>query len=404
MIENRRLQRSGQFTYRLYKPSSDEEALVLVDTFQKHYQRSIVIESCGKVTDKHLHDFANMCDDLAYEQLRFKPEDRYILTKEITHLKLEDDKRITNSKKFHKKLPASVTWSEEHQKHLWRGTPDVVAKIVNKSSDEVEKERQRYIQNNPGFEYPKECRKPRKNAKVEVKKVPWIPREIEVLWDFPTKETAMLLKRSIYEITEKRKERCLQNPDFIIPLSAKFSKGDLPNPVEVVTKTSQNLEFQNVEKQSVEKQHKGSFWERHKDVLWNNSPSEIVEILSNERDLTEKAIYQSRLIFLQKNKGFVIPKASQFKMGSSYDRDRYDFTYEQDIPAEIKEAQPAISQIREERQTEPQESQPIVSEQQQQSQTTQPEETNNFDKIAVFLNNLLVKPKKITVGDITLEF
>lgn len=401
MIENRRLAKSGQFVYRLYKASSEDEAFAQVEQISKHYHRSVRIEKWGNVVEKDIISFQNMCDDLAYLDLKLKVGDSFILVKEITSLKLEDDKKIIRSKNHHKILPKSSKWTDEQLKHLWRGLPDIVAKIVNKTVDEVEKERKNYIKNNPGFEYPKECKPPRKNAKVVVEKKPWAQSELDVLWDFAPKQMSLLLKRTVFEIADKRREVCLQNPNFIIPASAKFNKLDLPNKYEEVTKFSEKL-LQNVEIQNSDLQNEKNggripgFWSDPKNIhiLWNNDVDEICKLL----DKTPKAVYQQRLVFLSKNPGFVIPKASGFVLKK---QTGYDFSYEGE---EIKKEQPTVTvtpHTQEERRVEPI---PQVIETQQQSQTTQPQEVNTIQNIANLLNQLSVKPKKITVGDITLEF
>lgn len=394
MIEARKLCRSGQFTYRLYKATTDDEAMEQVDLFKKHYQKSVQIEDWGDITNDNLKTFANMCDDLAYQDLDLKLNDKFILVKEITTLKMDDDKKISNNKKFHKKLPLSEQWTDEQSTHLWRGTAAVVAKIVNKKEEQVEKERKRYINNNPGFNYPKECKKPRINAKVVIEKKPWVNSEIDVLWRYPPKQTALLMKRTVFEIAEKRKEICLQNPDFIIPASANFNKGDIPNKEEVIRKL-QNVKLQNMEIQNIIEQRQ-SFWERNKFILWNNSAEEVQKTFNK----TYHAVYQARLKFLERNKGFIIPIKSGFKMKEPYDKDKYDFTYEENVQHDVipKNIQRLVAQD-----IETNKLQTIVTENSQINVQSE-EDSSNLDKIAALLNKLVVKPKKITVGDITLEF
>lgn len=422
MIENRKLGKEGNFTYRLYKASNDDEAFSQVEIFKNHYKNSVHIERWGNITEKDIKDFANIADDVTYLDLNLKVNDKFILVKEKTTLRMEDDKRIIKSKKLHKVLPKSKSWTEEQLRHLWRGLPDIVAKIVNKTSEEVEKERKRYIKDNPGFEYPKDCKKPRKNAKVIVEKKPWAQWELDILWNHPPKQTSLLLKaagsvRTVYEIADKRKEFCLSKPDFIIPSCANFSKGDLPNRVEEVTQFSeiQNKEMQKVEIQKAEVRieeepsieirnavRQPGFWdEKNTHILWNNPTEEVCRLLNK----TPQAVYQQRIISLGKNPGFIIPKISGFVIKKK--NTKYVFTYEGEEKIEKKEvAQTPVAittQIQKERESEPQPLSAGESKQQQSQTNTQTVEAN-IQNIAGLLNQLEVKPKKITVGNITLEF
>ena len=386
MIEQRKLARFGQFTYRLYKASSVEEALSQVDLINKHYKKSVHIEDWGEVKDKHLTQFANMCDDLAYENLNLKVDDKFILVKEITSLKMDDDRKVVKNNRFHHVLPVSKGWSDKQLANLWIGLPEVVAKVVNKTVEQVEKERKKYIAENPNFVYPPECKRQRKNAKVVIAEKPWNQQELGIIWNYPPKQVSDLIKRTVHEISDKRREICLENPKFIIPISAKFSKVDLSNEVEIVVDDStfvQNVKIQNVKIQKIKK---GSFWERNSNLLWEHSSEEVERILGKSKH----AVYQQRLKFLQKNKGFVIPKISSFRI-YNYNTDKYQFTYEEENPDKVETLMEEI---------------PVgqIVQEKQEKQEKQEEEEDEMGKIALLLNNLAVKPKKITIGNLTLEF
>ncbi len=290
MLENRKLSKAGKYTYRLFKSDSDESTLAQIELFQKHYSRSVSIEDFGEVKEESLKKFENICDDLAYLDLKLKINDKFILVKEITHIKMDDDKKIISNKKYHKRMTNTTKqWNNEQLNHLWNGSAETVAKIVNRTASEVEKERKIYIKNHPGFTYPKECRKIRKG--------------------------------------------------YI----------------------------------------KNGYWEKNKNILWGHS-SEEVQKLTNK---SAGAIYQARMAFLQTHKGFIIPKSSCFEISKAHVKDKYQFSYEE-IP-QIKEEISVLSKIEEKTEE-------------------KPEQITNLDKIVQMLNKLDVKPKKIVLGDITLEF
>lgn len=367
MIATRRLKYEKPQSWRLYKYDSEDELIAHKLELDKHHKKSVNIIGYGNITAKDLSDFEKVQDDYAYKDLNFKIGDLYLYTSELSTLKLEEESKKTKAIR-NEMLDPKVThnkygWSDEQLKLLWNGSKEEVAILVNKKPSSVEKRRIVYLQDNPEFEYPESCRTKRKNASQKPIKVvtEWTTTELDIIWSIPGRDLSKLIKRNVIEINNMRREYCLLHPEFVIPIKAKFNGHGLPNKVE-----SRRKKIEKVIKET----KADYFWtDIEKTDLWNMNTKFFIEKYPKR---TYHAVYMARKSYLENNPNFIIPQSAGFKVPKGLPN-----------KCEVK-----------------------VNSAKTVSKSETKTDVNSMDNIAILVNGLKDKPRKLTITSdgIELEF
>ena len=184
MVNKRKLVQNGKDSWYVYKADNDDEITNLVLELKENHPKSVTVFNYGNIVDEDLNKFETMRDDNAYHQLELKIGDNYLLTKEITYLRMDEEKKIVKLLNL-KKIKSKKVKREPTKKEL------------------------------PFYG-------------------DWSQNELDLLWERPGRDIRNETKRTMVSIHEKRVEYCKNNPNFVIPLKAKFKKYELPNKVETL--------------------------------------------------------------------------------------------------------------------------------------------------------------------------
>ena len=424
MIQSRTIRRQSGDAYRVWKFNTEDEMkgqLLDISTFFKQSTR--ILES-GTVTSSSLELIKNYADDLAYQDLKLSCGDLFLFTKENLSVKTIEASKKEKAKFNNNGTPRSINnkelirspkkhgWTLEQEGYLWAGTAEEVAKIVRKRPNAVYIKRSKYMASHPNFIVPDKCKSSRKRSDVVINKPNektaennfkwWTKTEVDMLWEDSGHNLVEILGRTYGSIYQKRLEFLKNNKDFVIPIAASFKLPEgLDNKTEELSPAFSNpVKFIDavVENEEVDDMR----WSKEElSKIWLGSLEEVAKMLEGKR--TEAAIAFQRAKHRKENPEFVIPDAAK-KRKAYTKRQNRDLKNEGAVLEETK-LQPEKIQVvkqpeirNEEVQQIPQSSSP------RESKAQVPATIGSMSDIADLLNRLKVKPKRIKVNGIELEF
>jgi len=364
-------------SYKVYKFNNAEEMDALKADYQKHFRNSVLIQESGSLMTTTMRYIEALASDMSYKDLNLSPHDIFMITKENVSEKLSDENK--KNKKLNApamKLTVRDDWNHEESQWLWLGTKEEVAEQLKKSVINVSKQRALYLGSHPDFVPPADTITIRKNAKVEKPDTSvWTKAHEDLLWAHPGVRVKELTKHNLVDISNKRYNYCVANPTFEIPLTAKYLKpADLKNEVERLSKPKIEKEMPNL-----------VFTPEEILILWDDNASNIGNLMKPKRTFSEINI--ARHDFCKENPNFEIPLIARFTPSKNL-LNKVEVKVRK-IAERKPTAKPTPVEVGETKLAKaPPKKQPDMS----------------MSEIAAFFNQLAVKPKKMTVQGIELEF
>ena len=304
---------------RLYKFTSAKEMDEIVADYKQNFTRSVTIVDNGRF-NKSKVAFINGLANEPWDDMHITDTDYFLLTREDLGVKDADEKRKTRlAKRGITTLDTSTTlspikpiktgritdWTPAQMAKLYSGTIQEVATALGKTYAMVYNRRKKYEEENPTFVVP-ECAT-RTVQKKEITRPAYkqivselTQAEVDILWSNSSAELRNKYAnvfQSIFVISNMRTEYCKQNPDFVIPLAAKFNSKHLPNKVEEKVKPAKALPASNLTADEMS-------------IIWDASGKEVGKLLNKHYN----AIYSARIAYCKANPDFVIPAISGFKV------------------------------------------------------------------------------------------
>ncbi len=342
-------------TVRLYKFSSNSEMNEIIADYKQNFSRSVTIIDNGRFS-KAKTTFINSLATETWDDLCITDTDYFLLTREDLAIKDADEKRkVRLAKRGIEPLNTSTTlspikpfktgrvtdWTPAEMAKLYSGTIKEVAAALNKTYAMVYARRKKYEEENPTFVVPECATRP--VAKKVVKEKPAYKQivseltqaEVDILWNNSSAELRAKyagIFQSIFVIATMRNEYCKMNPDFVIPLSAKFNPNGLPNKVEQKVRANAKAETKLT----------GGLTEDQMSVIWDGSGKEVGAII----DKHPNAIYHSRIAYCKANPDFIIPAISGFKPPVEVNN-----TVETVQPTTVTEVAEVVAEVKEVKET-----------------------------------------------------
>lgn len=301
-MQSRTIRKQGVFSFRIYKFDTKEELAIYSVSVSKFFKESTSIILEGKLTQENFDLLKHSADDLAYQDLKLKIDDFFIYTKENLSLKASEANKKDKIQKFNTELIGikkqynlknkkiaklknidKYHWTPEEEGFLWSGTPEEVAKLLKKSSSSIYQKRKKYMEQNPNFIYPEKCKKETKQIKnykpsnyMPLNYKPflhkkWSDEDHNLLWSDSGKNLVSILNRTYDAIYQERYKYCRENPNFIIPIIAKFKipKGFSNKIEEKSTLLENNIKFVE-EKEKINFIEGKSFYPGVSFIDWSN--------------------------------------------------------------------------------------------------------------------------------------
>lgn len=348
-------------THRIYKYNTLEELKQEMSLYEKHYKPSVEIQSHGRIDDGTLAILRNLDNENVVNDLGLKFNDFFLLTRENISIKIADEERL--QKRILRKKASTLnitkkTSLEDKGQILWSGDAKEVAEKLGKTRNAIYNDRSKYLELNPGFIPPIVPKKSKKTRKYVRRK--FSEDEMKLFWNNSATNLAPILKLSSKRINEIRRNYCQNNPDFIIPETAKF-KFKVKNP------NKPNFHYSNEDI----------------NILWSADCKTVSELLKR----SENAITQARRKYCVKYPDFIVPAVAKYSIPNSLFNKAEVVT--ETVPHVI--AQSVITEA-------------IANTESPLETKSTSINTENIGDIATFLNSLKVKPKKIKIGDMELEF
>jgi hypothetical protein len=374
-------------SYKVYKFSTAEEMYNLKADYEKHFRNSVLIQDSGVLLSTSMRYIESLANDLSYKDMRLEPHDFFMITKENVSLKLDDDakkKRKLNAPAL--KLTVRDDWTHEESQWLWLGTKEEVAEQLKKSVINVSKQRALYLGANPGFIPPADTITIRKNAKAEKPDTSiWIKEHEDLLWLHPGVRVRELTKHNLLEISNKRYEYCINNPDFEIPLTSSYLKpADLKNKVERLHKPKIEKEMPNL-----------VFTPEDMLILWSDNATNVGNLMKPKRTYSE--IHIARHEYCIANPDFEIPLIARFSP-SKHILNKVEVHVRKN--AKKEEDTKVLPKV----DTVVADATDVPDKLMKSTKKSSKQKEMSMSDIAKFFNQLTVKPKKMTVQGIELEF
>jgi hypothetical protein len=309
-------------TVRLYKFSSSSEMNEIIADYKQNFSRSVTIIDNGRF-NKAKTTFINSLATETWDDLRISDTDYFLLTREDLAIKDADEKRKNRlAKRGISTLDTSSTlspikpfktgrvtdWTPAEMAKLYSGTIKEVAAALNRTYAMVYTRRKKYEEENPTFVVPECATRP--VAQKVVKEKPAYKQivseltqaEVDILWNNSSSELRAKyagIFQSIFVIAAMRTEYCKMNPDFVIPLAAKFSPNGLSNKVEQKVRANAKAETKLI----------SGLTEDQMSLIWEGTGKEVGAIINKHPN----AIYHARIAYCKANPEFIIPAISGFK-------------------------------------------------------------------------------------------
>lgn len=414
MTKLRTIRKQGVSYHKIYKFESQEEMNSMLAEFAKYYKQGVRVLFDGKFTFRDFEFIESTADDMAWKDLNLEIDDFFIITKENLSVRSIEDERRDKQKrlasvdpafarkrsgviKATKKVVANTTrWTNEQLGFLWSGTKEEVGKLVGKKPEYVYARRAIYLRNNPNFIVPESCKTQRtkeiikqiKNMKTNKRN--WTKEELALIWTAPINELVKKLPgRSYHAIYMVRLKHYQLNPNFVAPPEANAKEPKIYLP-KVLAENVPVVEASNTVMHVEDKRKKCVRWTSEEvDMLWKGNCQEVFDMLGGCR--THDAIAFKRYEYINNHPDFVVPDNSgYFKKAAKKDTKAI--------------AQQIIDNLPKKQQTVSKSTSPSPKLVKNVTNEVKDIVNKEMNDLAQLLNSLAVKPKKITVNGIQLEF